>query len=172
MLVLSSWRLQFGLRSGTLGLYGSSIKDTVSFLGTCPFMKAAKVLKKLAMLDVAIAGTFLVTYCMAIYKDVGVFVRTAHGIWFLLAAEFVHSLVFFVVSSVADYPAKQVAWSLSDDDSLSEPEEQRGGGLPLCCADRGYLSPVCSPNGSPRASSKFGFAGWSFSRMSAARRAE
>merc|ERR1740123_184335 len=100
MLVLSSWRLQFGLRSGTLGLYGSSIKDTVSFLGTCPFMKAAKVLKKLAMLDVAVAGTFLVTYCMEIYKDIGVIVSTRRGIYILLAAEIVHVVTYLLVSSI------------------------------------------------------------------------
>merc|ERR1712241_658600 len=48
MLVLSSWRLFLGLRSSSRS--GESAKETLLFLGSCPFMAVAKVLKKLAML--------------------------------------------------------------------------------------------------------------------------
>mmetsp|Transcript_43311 Transcript_43311/g.123944 ORF Transcript_43311/g.123944 Transcript_43311/m.123944 type:complete len:117 (-) Transcript_43311:90-440(-) len=73
-------------------------------------MIVSSLLKKLAMLDVAVVGIYLVTYCMAIYANIGVLVTRREGIVVLFGAEVVHNLLYWIVSSVADYPAEAASY--------------------------------------------------------------
>lgn len=146
LVVLSSWRVFFGYRKSSH--VGAGAKDNAAFLGSCPFMAVSKVLKKLAMLDVAIAGCFLITYCMAIYTKIGVFVETRRGLLVLLAAELVHNLVYWLQSSIADYgAAKPAAWSSSEESS----SELEAGPAGLLCACSGAR--LLSPPGSAKSQS-------------------
>jgi len=118
MAVLASWRLCiFGIdRAPSVESFktyepGSAVKP-------CPFMSVSRVLKKLAMLDVALVGIVLITYCMAIYKKIGVMVITLPGIWVLVGAEVVHIVAQWLVASVADYPAQAFSCVAGDCDEV------------------------------------------------------
>lgn len=63
----------------------------------CPCLAASRVLKKLSMLDVCTMGVYVVSFCLAIYREDGIVVSTERGVTFLLAAEVVHSVAYYTV---------------------------------------------------------------------------
>ncbi|CAE8644555.1 unnamed protein product, partial [Polarella glacialis] len=95
----------------------------------------ARVLRKLAMLDVSIMGVYVITFCLGIYKKEGIIVSTRNGLIVLIAAEVVHTITFWLVSgAVEDAQASDQSYGYEvaprDLDSV-QPEEQ--GFNPICC---------------------------------------
>jgi len=88
----------------------------------CCFLVTAGVLKKLSMLDVSIVGVFLMTYCMEIYKKIGVIVSTRRGLLALFGAEVIHTFTYFIVTSAVEYATSQAAVYIatSGDDSAND----------------------------------------------------
>mmetsp|Transcript_107026 Transcript_107026/g.332556 ORF Transcript_107026/g.332556 Transcript_107026/m.332556 type:complete len:164 (+) Transcript_107026:2-493(+) len=100
--------------------------------GPCRLLAVTKVLRRLSMLDVAIVGVYMMTYCMAIYKHIGVIVSTCSGVLLLLAAEVLHTTLYLVVSSAAEYSeAQAMRYKAAEvEDNASEADFRYGGG---CC---------------------------------------
>lgn len=71
-------------------------------LTPCPFYSWAKILRKLAMLDVSIMGVYVITFCMGIYKQQGIVVSTREGLIVLILAELAHTLLFWLVSCAVE----------------------------------------------------------------------
>jgi len=73
----------------------------------CPLLATARVLRKLSMLDVAIMGVYVITFCLTIYKKHGIIVSTGPGLPFLLAAEVLHIVIYWSVSDAVEYAAAE-----------------------------------------------------------------
>mmetsp|Transcript_7090 Transcript_7090/g.17592 ORF Transcript_7090/g.17592 Transcript_7090/m.17592 type:complete len:538 (+) Transcript_7090:3-1616(+) len=58
--------------------------------------------KHVAMLDVCTAGVIVVSFAASIYKEQGIMIELAPGIYFLIASEILHYLTFYFVSGYAD----------------------------------------------------------------------
>ncbi|CAE7416259.1 HERC2, partial [Symbiodinium sp. KB8] len=69
----------------------------------CWFYSWAKVLRKLAMLDVSIMGVYVITFCMGIYKKQGIVLSTHNGVLLLIVAEVAHTLLYWLVSGAAEH---------------------------------------------------------------------
>ncbi|CAE7590588.1 fabB [Symbiodinium sp. CCMP2592] len=69
----------------------------------CWFYSWAKVLRKLAMLDVSIMGVYVITFCMGIYKKQGIVLSTHNGVMLLIVAEVAHTLLYWLVSGAAEH---------------------------------------------------------------------
>jgi len=65
-------------------------------------MQVAKVLGKLAMLDVTIMGVIVVCYAAGIYERMGVIFYMESGIYYLLVAEAAHYLTYWLVSGAVE----------------------------------------------------------------------
>lgn len=115
----------------------------------CPFAEAAHVMKKLAMLDVSIAGVSLVTVCMSMYQKYGIVVSTQKGLYILLAAEVIHNILFHIVTTAVEYvegleeealdlrKESQLQWHYAEEDEayLSRiDEERKDRAQGWCCA--------------------------------------
>eukprot|EP00747_Dinoflagellata_sp_TGD_P115819 gnl/TRDRNA2_/TRDRNA2_172243_c1_seq3.p1 gnl/TRDRNA2_/TRDRNA2_172243_c1~~gnl/TRDRNA2_/TRDRNA2_172243_c1_seq3.p1 ORF type:complete len:452 (+),score=31.31 gnl/TRDRNA2_/TRDRNA2_172243_c1_seq3:75-1358(+) len=72
-------------------------KDAAASLGT---LEVAHILKHLSMLDVAIMGIWLFTWCAAPYKDYGLSFSCGIGLLWLFFAEALHYITFYVVTSI------------------------------------------------------------------------
>ncbi|CAK9076839.1 unnamed protein product [Durusdinium trenchii] len=70
--------------------------------GPCRFYSWAKMVRKLAMLDVSIMGVYVITFCMGIYKKQGIVVSTREGLPVLIAAEVMHTLIYWLVSGTVE----------------------------------------------------------------------
>merc|ERR1719291_603757 len=72
--------------------------------------KASQALRKLSMLDVLIAGVFVVTLCMSMYRKNGIFVSMRYGVPALLVAEILHYATYYFVMSASKQPAAGPAY--------------------------------------------------------------
>jgi len=60
-------------------------------------MEVVKILKHLAMLDVFVVGVMMVPYVTEEYRDQGMYLNTADGIYLLLGSELTHYLTYYIV---------------------------------------------------------------------------
>jgi len=72
----------------------------------CPAMARSEVLKHLSMMDVLLMGIIVGTFAGGIYRDEGIVIYIRSGIWILVAAEAMHYLTYYCVSSLAEYETK------------------------------------------------------------------
>lgn len=107
-----------------------------SVLAPCPFLAISKVLKKLSMLDVCTMGVYVISFCLAIYREDGIVVSTERGLTFLLASEVLHSVSYYAVSGYIKQAVPEtnpVRAPLVDERHL-EVEPQRASRPLVCCA--------------------------------------
>ncbi|CAE7383139.1 fabB [Symbiodinium natans] len=91
----------------------------------CWFYSWAKVLRKLAMLDVSIMGVYVITFCMGIYKKQGIVLSTHTGVLMLIVAEVAHTLLYWLVSGAAEH-----AEALAEEELIAyRAAAQEAGGL-------------------------------------------
>jgi len=60
-------------------------------------LEAASFFKHLAMLDVCLAGMWVVTFAAAVYEKQGIFITLTRGVWLLLGSEILHYLTYYIV---------------------------------------------------------------------------
>merc|ERR1719401_366861 len=60
---------------------------------------ASRLLKHLAMLDVAIMGVVVVSFAAGVYEEQGIKIGMSWGIYFLIAAEVLHYLTYYAVQN-------------------------------------------------------------------------
>eukprot|EP00931_Biecheleriopsis_adriatica_P087106 TRINITY_DN61620_c0_g1_i1.p1 TRINITY_DN61620_c0_g1~~TRINITY_DN61620_c0_g1_i1.p1 ORF type:complete len:711 (+),score=150.34 TRINITY_DN61620_c0_g1_i1:98-2230(+) len=104
--------------------------------GECPFMATARVFRKLAMLDVSIMGVYVITFCLGIYKKEGIVVSTRFGLLVLIAAEVLHTLMYWIVSSVVESIDESSAYAYkaagAEDDAADVDESHLTSGGSCC----------------------------------------
>eukprot|EP00930_Biecheleria_cincta_P071604 TRINITY_DN5908_c0_g2_i1.p1 TRINITY_DN5908_c0_g2~~TRINITY_DN5908_c0_g2_i1.p1 ORF type:complete len:508 (-),score=87.47 TRINITY_DN5908_c0_g2_i1:316-1809(-) len=102
------------------------------------WMKFAWYLKKLSMLDVTCMGILVVTLCMSMYKKDGVIVSFAPGVWYLVAAEILHYITYYLVKGTIEVTEKvdmgdpldeDAGSAVSDSSSESEGSDDHEYGL-------------------------------------------
>jgi len=76
--------------------------DSINGRALSSMLHATHSLKHLAMLDVCTTGVIVVSYAASIYKEQGIMIELASGIYFLVASEVLHYLMFYFVSGYAD----------------------------------------------------------------------
>eukprot|EP00933_Yihiella_yeosuensis_P064080 TRINITY_DN6741_c0_g1_i2.p1 TRINITY_DN6741_c0_g1~~TRINITY_DN6741_c0_g1_i2.p1 ORF type:complete len:887 (-),score=127.46 TRINITY_DN6741_c0_g1_i2:313-2973(-) len=148
-----------------------------SYEGECIYLYFARIVRKLAMLDVMIMGVYVITLCFSIYKAQGIVVSVCQGLFVLIGAEAVHTLTYWGISSAVEYATSispetsayryAVAQQLAVSDSeFPDPDDYQHGMSLGCCKSSNrpinWPSPgkssargfgPASPAQSPRASS-------------------
>lgn len=122
------------LRNGFRGAGYSKLADTNG--QRCSWMSAARLLRKLSMLDVSMVGVWLVTECMAMYAKYGVAVVVRHGVWICLAAELFHSVAYYIVESAIGYQEalnEHESEALKGGDGLDEDDKEIQSNMACGC---------------------------------------
>lgn len=114
VLVLATLRLRWP--AGTIEGRDRRTGCGPGLLGPCPFMSTASVLRKLSMLDVSLMGVLVMCFSLQMYKKDGIVVDWEKGLLVLGAAESIHTLTYFLVSSAVEHAVTQ-------DTLLAESEE-------------------------------------------------
>lgn len=83
------------------------------------WMKLSWYMKKLSMLDVTCMGVLVVTLCMSMYKKDGVLVSFGTGVWYLVAAEIVHYVTYYLVKGTIEVTEKP--------DGMGDPIDEDAG---------------------------------------------
>ncbi|CAK9109354.1 Beta-ketoacyl-[acyl-carrier-protein] synthase I [Durusdinium trenchii] len=108
--------------------------------GPCRFYSWAKMVRKLAMLDVSIMGVYVITFCMGIYKKQGIVVSTREGLPVLIAAEVMHTLIYWLVSGTVEAHEAAATEQKLYEYKVADTEEGSPKKLDFCCHVNQFLS--------------------------------
>jgi hypothetical protein len=73
--------------------------------GPNKYMPSAKVVSKIAMLDVLCMGVLVVCVCASMYKSMGIDIYVMTGLYYMIGAEIVHYVIYYFVNGCVE--AKQ-----------------------------------------------------------------